>query len=818
MRIPVASQLMSRDGSLTKDARLTNCFIEQKQDRSAIVSRPGLSKKFALGSGNGNGMVEWRGTLYVVKGNTLTQGPTAAPVTDGSVWSNTLTTTEPTYHAVKTQSGYAYNAASDTVYMATNQTGSDKPHIYKSVAKADVSYVGEATSLGSRGSAAYVWHGSKLFVLGGYYSSGASWFNSVWSSADGATWAQETASAPWSGRYNSCVLSHGGYIWLYGGVVSGYSNSTEMWRSSDGVNWTRTSTTPGASVVGHTLVSHGGRIYLIGNVSGTNVVYSTADGVSWTNDCANIGVDTSYAACASHAGKLWIIGAGAGRREVWKSSSGATWSQATATASFPDGQYRGAISDGTDLYVVPNSDARSWWKATNNVPGGESYTVADFPTNFTSTSAAATTDYLFVKNGTDAWVLTFGFPGTLTLVSDADYPASTVPGCAHLDGYIFVMDEDGVIYNSDLEAPLSWNSLNYITAEGEPDYGVALVKHNNYIVALKSTTIEAFFDAANPAGSPLSLVNNSPYRIGCANGWSVSQIDGKTFFMSQTNSHGTSVHYLPPDSLSPVEIATEDVKRVLAASTLSTVRAFSMRMSGHTFYVLNLLSDGVSLVFDVGTGMWATWTYREASSPVTLTSLTQVDGVATATKTGHGFSDGDLVTHAGATPSGYNVTANITVIDANTYTFPVSSALASPATGTITATGTAETHFPFSAFCSAGGVDYVQHEDSGDIYEISPDYTKDDTQYIDVHARMPKLDMGKSEKKTVSSLEVIGDKVDADLLVRWSDDDYTSYSKYRKVDLGSNRSRISRLGSFNRRAFELRFTDDAKVRISEIEI
>jgi hypothetical protein len=380
------------------------------------------------------------------------------------------------------------------------------------------------------------------------------------------------------------------------------------------------------------------------------------------------------------------------------------------------------------------------------------------------------------------------------------------------------MDSFGTIYNSDLEDPTSWNSLNYITAEAEPDAGVGIAKHQNYVVALKSITTELFYDAANPSGSPLASLSNTPIRIGCGDGNTIATVDGNLFFMSQTNSQGKSVHMFAVDGLSPVEIATEDVKRVLAASTLTTVRAFAMRMSGHSFYVLNLLSDGVSLAYDLTTKLWATWTYREAAAAITLTSLTQVDGVATAIKVGHGFSDGDAVTHAGATPSGYNVTANITHVDANTYTFPVSSALSSPATGTITATGTTETHFPFSAFQSCGGVDYIQHEDSGIIYEISPEYTDDNGQYIDVHIRTSKLDNDTGEPKTIGILEVIGDKVDANVLIRYSDDDYVTWNKYKPVDLNIERSRLRRLGRFSRRVFELRFTDNAKLRLAALEI
>lgn len=72
---------------------------------------------------------------------------------------------------------------------------------------------------------------------------------------------------------------------------------------------------------------------------------------------------------------------------------------------------------------------------------------------------------------------------------------------------------------------------------------------------------------------------------------------------------------------------------------------------------------------------------------IALASLTRSGAVATATaSTPHGFSSNDLVTIAGATPTGYNGRVLATVTGDRTFTYPVSSGLATPATGTLTAT------------------------------------------------------------------------------------------------------------------------------------
>jgi hypothetical protein len=74
-----------------------------------------------------------------------------------------------------------------------------------------------------------------------------------------------------------------------------------------------------------------------------------------------------------------------------------------------------------------------------------------------------------------------------------------------------------------------------------------------------------------------------------------------------------------------------------------------------------------------------------AGQPSAVTSITRFGTTATVVTTyGHGRATGDLVIHAGANETDYNVEAEITVTGANTYTFEVENSPATPATGTIT--------------------------------------------------------------------------------------------------------------------------------------
>jgi len=71
--------------------------------------------------------------------------------------------------------------------------------------------------------------------------------------------------------------------------------------------------------------------------------------------------------------------------------------------------------------------------------------------------------------------------------------------------------------------------------------------------------------------------------------------------------------------------------------------------------------------------------------PISVTSLTRTSTTATAqTATAHGYASNDYVTVAGAAPAGYNGKVKITVTGLSTFTYTVTGALATPATGTLT--------------------------------------------------------------------------------------------------------------------------------------
>jgi hypothetical protein len=100
--------------------------------------------------------------------------------------------------------------------------------------------------------------------------------------------------------------------------------------------------------------------------------------------------------------------------------------------------------------------------------------------------------------------------GAWTKITDAEFPGNnslkTVGEPVHKDGYMFIMDEFGRIWNSDLNSLTAWTSTSFVDANDAPDKGAGLALSGNMIAALGRRSIQFFQNAGNATGSPLTRV------------------------------------------------------------------------------------------------------------------------------------------------------------------------------------------------------------------------------------------------------------------------------------------------------------------------
>lgn len=94
------------------------------------------------------------------------------------------------------------------------------------------------THFSARMQHAAVVHAGRMYVVGGASEEStyaATYFNDVWSTADGQNWEQDLSSAPFSQRKMHALVSHGEQLYVVGGYALGRHH--DVWRSPDGVQW-----------------------------------------------------------------------------------------------------------------------------------------------------------------------------------------------------------------------------------------------------------------------------------------------------------------------------------------------------------------------------------------------------------------------------------------------------------------------------------------------------------------------------------------------------------------------------------------------------
>ena len=95
--------------------------------------------------------------------------------------------------------------------------------------------------------------------------------------------------------------------------------------------------------------------------------------------------------------------------------------------------------------------------------------------------------------------------------------------------------------------------------------------------------------------------------------------------------------------------------------------------------VIRILETSIADDFRVEKNGIVVTDYDDLSASI---SITRVGATATVTHTAHGYNDQESILISGCTQTEYNGVFTITVVDANTYTYTVTGAPATPATGT----------------------------------------------------------------------------------------------------------------------------------------
>ncbi|HCZ48976.1 MAG TPA: hypothetical protein DCZ11_08220, partial [Gammaproteobacteria bacterium] len=484
VRLPFAGEGTGRDAAFTKDRYYKNLFIEQWSDKQVIVKRPGLQ---TLEDGGdvchdglpGLGLYNWEGILISVFGSTIYSETIGAPV----VWTQVAN--------APAQLRQSYGVAQgDYFFVFGGETPSGMSSaVYRYNKTTDTWDNPTSIPYGAyRELVAAPLPNGEIYVAGGRTAS-AETNKAYWYNPTTNTWQQKNnLPSSWHDMRvitlsNGKMMICGGNYWssvtkdvyLYDYQADSYTALADMNVARS--NFALVELTDGRVMAIAGKIDPGG----VGNTTQTCEIYNPATD-TWTL-VTNYPLATQYhSAAADASGHVYVWGGkinGTATNAIYAYSVEMdSWSQlvnfpisvgASSYGRFDDGIYINATGENASIlnatYVTDTGTPTVQCTSLGSIIAGEP--GVSFAEIFTDSKK------LLIKTSDKLYVVDRATLG-LTTVSDVDYPAATVPGVVTLDGYTFVMDADGTIYNSDLEDPTAWDSLNFINAEIEADDGVAL--------------------------------------------------------------------------------------------------------------------------------------------------------------------------------------------------------------------------------------------------------------------------------------------------------------------------------------------------------
>jgi hypothetical protein len=175
-------------------------------------------------------------------------------------------------------------------------------------------------------------HG-KIWVMGGqavpqFAPADEAFYNDVWNTADGVHWTRVAAKSPWAPRGmigGSAVLAD--RMWVLGGGTydtPGQPKRTfynDVWSTADGIQWTRhLEHTPWTPRQYHEVAVFDHRLWVLEgwNQANRNDVWHSADGVRWDELPGSPWAPRHAASVFVFGNALWIAAGNNMRSDVWR--------------------------------------------------------------------------------------------------------------------------------------------------------------------------------------------------------------------------------------------------------------------------------------------------------------------------------------------------------------------------------------------------------------------------------------------------------------------------------------------------------------------
>lgn len=171
---------------------------------------------------------------------------------------------------------------------------------------------------------------------------------------------------------------------------------------------------------------------------------------------------------------------------------------------------------------------------------------------------AENTTQMAICDGTNIYIFTYATNAFATAASGLPATCGQV---SYIDGY-FITNEVGTgrFYISSLEDGLTWDALDFATAESSPDELLALTNMNGNLFLIGSKTFEIWSNVGASA-FPFQRINGAVGDVGIMSPYTLTEIDNALMFVGQDR-HGKGIVY-KTNGFRPQRVSTDAIELIL---------------------------------------------------------------------------------------------------------------------------------------------------------------------------------------------------------------------------------------------------------------
>lgn len=207
---------------------------------------------------------------------------------------------------------------------------------------------------------------------------------------------------------------------------------------------------------------------------------------------------------------------------------------------------------------------------------------------------------LIIADSVNGWVFDLSTGVYQQITNPNFYPSPIV---VVEDGYaVFVRQGTQQFFLSGLYDALSYDALDFASAEQNPDNLVTVAADSTGLTMLGAESTELFWNTGN-ANQVFQRRPGSKLNYGCVAIYSLGALDNGLIWVGRDANGNGSVFRMV--SGIPTNIATIAITEAIqSAPRLSEAVAFVYQQSGHTFYSLTIPGLDTTFVYDTATNFW----------------------------------------------------------------------------------------------------------------------------------------------------------------------------------------------------------------------